>query len=64
MDYRSLYLHFECGTLMYNNPEIKRVKKDDLDTMEKCRKVELSDMKTNFLGELFDSFLRSVAPLL
>lgn len=64
MDYRSLYLHFECGTLMYNNPEIKQVKKDDLETMEKCRKVELSDMKTNFLGELFDSFLRSVAPLL
>ena len=64
MDYRSLYLHFECGTLMYNNPEIKQVKKDDLDTMEKCRKVELYDMKTNFLGELFDSFLRSVAPLL
>ena len=64
MDYRSLYLHFECGTLMYNNPEIKQVKKDDLDTMEKCRKVELSDMKTNFLGELFDSFLRSIAPLL
>ena len=64
MDYRSLYLHFECGTLMYKNPEIKQVKEDDLDTMEKCRKVELSDMKTNFLGELFDSFLRSVAPLL
>lgn len=64
MDYRSLYLHFECGTIMYNNPEIKQVKKDDLDTMEKCRKVELADMKTNFLGELFDSFLRSVAPLL
>lgn len=64
MDYRSLYLHFECGTLMYNNPEIKRVKQDDLETMGKCRKVELSDMKTNFLGELIDSFLRSVAPLL
>ncbi len=64
MDYRSLYLHFECGTLMYNNPEIKQVKRDDLETMEKCRKVELSDMKTNFIGELFDSFLRSVAPLL
>lgn len=64
MDYRSLYLHFECGTLMYNNPEIKQVKRDDLETMEKCRRVELSDMKTNFLGELFDSFLRSIAPLM
>ena len=64
MDYRSLYLHFECATLMYNNPEIKQVKRDDLETMEKCRKVELSDMKTNFIGELFDSFLRSIAPLM
>lgn len=64
MDYRSLYLHFECGTLMYNNPEVMQVKQDDLETMEKCRKVELTDMKTNFLGELFDSFLRSIAPLL
>ncbi len=64
MDYRSLYLHFECGTLMYKNPEVVQVKNDDLETMEKCRKVELSDMKTNFLGELFDSFLRSIAPLM
>lgn len=64
MDYRSLYLHFECGTLIYNNPEVVRVKQDDLETMEKCRKVELSDMKTSFLGELFNSFLRSIAPLL
>ncbi len=64
MDYRSLYLHFECGTLMYNNPAVVQVKKDDLETMEKCRKVELTDLKTNFLGELFDSVLRSIAPLL
>ncbi len=64
MDYRSLYLHFECGTLMYKNPEVVQLKNDDLETMEKCRKVELSDMKTNFLGELFDSFLRSIAPLM
>ena len=64
MDYRSLYLHFECGTLMYNCPAVAQVKCDDLETMEKCRKVELSDMKTTFFGELFNSFLRSIAPLL
>lgn len=64
MDYRSLYLHFECGTLMYANPEILRVKEDDLETMEKCRRVELSDFKMTFLGELIDSILRSIAPLL
>ena len=64
MDYRSMYLHFECGTLIYDSPAIAQVKRDDFDTIEKCRKVELSDLKTNFIGELFDSFLRSIAPLM
>lgn len=64
MDYRSLYLHFECGTLMYGSPAIAQVKADDLETMEKCRRVELSDLKMTFFGELFNSILRSIAPLL
>ena len=64
MDYRSLYLHFECGTLMYANPAIAKVKADDLETMEKCRRVELSDCRTSFLGEIVNSVLRSIAPLL
>lgn len=64
MDYRSLYLHFECGTLMYSNPAIARVKADDLETMEKCRRVELSDCRTSFLGDIVNSVLRSIAPLL
>ena len=64
MDYRSLYLHFECGTLMYDNPAIAKVKADDLETMEKCRRVELSDCRTSFLGDVVNSVLRSIAPLL
>ena len=64
MDYRSLYLHFECGTLMYANPAIAKVKADDLETMEKCRRVELSDCRTSFLGQIVNSVLRSIAPLL
>ena len=64
MDYRSLYLHFECGTLMYNNPAIAKVKADDLATMEKSRRVELSDCRTSFFGEILNSILRAIAPLL
>ncbi len=64
MDYRSLYLHFECGTLMYENPAVLKLRDDDLATMEKCRKIELSDCRTSFFGELIDRLLRVVAPLL
>ncbi len=43
MDYRSLYLHFECGTLMYDSPAVIDLRNDDLATIEKSRKIELSD---------------------
>ena len=64
MDYRSLYLHFECGTLMYDSPAVIDLRNDDLATIEKCRKIELSDCRTSFFGELIDRVLRVIAPLL
>lgn len=64
MDYRSLYLHFECGTLMYDSPAVLDLRDDDLETMDKCRKIELSDCRTNFVGEMLDRLLRVVSPLL
>ena len=64
MDYRSLYLHFECGTLMYDSPAVIDLRTDDLATIEKCRKIELCDCHTSFFGELLDRILRVLAPLL
>lgn len=64
MDYRSLYLHFECGTLMYNSPALADLRNDDIETMKKCREISLSDCHTSFFGELFDRLLRVLAPLL
>ncbi len=64
MDYRSLYLHFECGTLMYDSPAVVDLRNDDLATVEKCRKIELDDCHTSFFGELLDRILRVLAPLL
>ncbi len=64
MDYRSLYLHFECGTLMYGCPAVIDLRNDDLATIEKSRRIELGDCHTSFFGELLDRILRVLAPLL
>ena len=64
MDYRSLYLHFECGTFFYRTPLIADVKKDSLATMEKCREIHMSDTRQGFFGKLFCAVLRVFSPLL
>ncbi len=64
MDYRSLYLHFECGTLFYHNSIVADVKEDYLRTLEKCREIGLKDTRQGFFGSLFCAVLRVLAPLL
>ena len=39
LDYRSLYHHFECGAVIYNNPVIKDMEQDFQDTLKKCIQV-------------------------
>ncbi len=67
MDYRSLYLHFECGVLMYGSKVIEEIKQDALNTFEVSHEVQWEDNNKgpflNFLGGLFDSVLRVFAPL-
>jgi cardiolipin synthase len=65
MDYRSLYLHFECGTLFYGGEAIASLKQDCLDTMEKSRPVVKQDLKRprRFLLSLVDAILRTFSPL-
>ena len=41
LDFRSLYLHFECATLILMNPVIQDIEKDFQETLKKCRKVDL-----------------------
>lgn len=64
MDYRSLYLHFECGTVFFHNPLVQEVKADSLRTMEKSRELGLRDTRQSFLGGLFCAVLRVFSPLL
>ncbi|MBV7275095.1 cardiolipin synthase [Clostridium sp. PL3] len=63
MDYRSLYLNFECGTLMYKTSAIIELKKDSQETILKSREIRLSDCRNGFLGSLFDAVLRVFSPL-
>lgn len=39
LDYRSLYLHFENGVLLYNCPAIRDIKQDFDETFPLCREV-------------------------
>ena len=63
MDFRSLYLHFECGTLLYRTESIMQVKRDVLETLPKCREAGMKDRRWSFWGSLFDAILRAFSPL-
>ena len=65
LDYRSLYLHFECGTYMYKTECLPDVKKDFLKTLESCREITYAEcLKVHPLRRLWRSILRLFAPLM
>jgi len=64
LDYRSLYLHFECATLLYNSSAIKDIKADAIDTMTQSREIFLKDTKKSIPGRGLDALLRLFAPLM
>ena len=64
MDFRSLFLHFECGVLMTDTEVSIAVRDDDLVMMDKCRKIEKGFPKRTLIGRIFDSLLRAFSPLL
>ena len=62
LDYRSLYLHFETGTLLYYHPEIEAIKKDFLTSQAQSREIFLGDIRPTFFGGIWDAVLRVIAP--
>ena len=64
MDYRSLFLHFECGTLLMHNSQVIALRNDVRHTLTCCRQVQLSDCRTSLPGTLLDSVLRLLSPLM
>ncbi len=65
LDYRSLYLHFECGVFLYNNPVVRDVEKDFQDTLKRCFRISVADVKNLGLKmRLAGKVLRLIAPLM
>lgn len=65
LDYRSLYLHFECGVWMYNTKSVLEVKEDIIETFEKCQLIPLEQCKNiKWYYRLCRSILKVFAPLM
>lgn len=65
LDYRSLYLHFECGTFMYRTKAVMQVKQDALATIDKSLLVTLSECQSKkLIVRMFMGALKLFAPLL
>ena len=64
LDYRSLFLHFECNAIFYKSDMIPALKRDFLDTQRECVEKTVADTKKGLLHKLGDNLLRVIAPLL
>lgn len=64
LDFRSLYLHFECGVWMYKSHAVKKVKEDFLSTLEHCHPITQEDCKCRLPLRVFQDMMRLFAPLM
>ena len=64
LDFRSLYLHFECGVWMYNSKAVLQIKKDYFDTLNECTQITLEECIERLPIRVFQEILRIFAPLM
>ena len=64
MDYRSLYLHFECGVFFYGTSVVQEVKEDLLETMEQSTQQTYALTQKRVVMRLMQAVLRVLAPLM
>lgn len=62
-DYRSFYLHFECGVLVCGNKCVTDVRDNFLSILEKCEEIPTSTAKEGFFKRIKNAFLYLLAPL-
>lgn len=63
LDYRSLFLHFECNSIFYKASLLKDLKKDMQDLQKECRQRRLEDMRSGLFKRVWDGVKRLFAPL-
>lgn len=64
LDFRSLYLHFECGVQLHNCKAVEDIKEDYLKTLQDCQEIKEADCENNIVVRLFQDVLRLLAPLM
>lgn len=66
LDYRSLYMHFECATYMYQMPCVSDVKADFLNILHhNCKQLTIEDcLNRPLISRMMSAILRTFAPLL
>ena len=64
LDFRSLYLQFECGVWMYKTEAVTELRDDFLKTLEICHEVREEECHGNMVTRFFQDFLRLFAPLM
>lgn len=64
LDFRSLYLHFECGVSMYGSSAVAQVRDDFLNTLSISEEVTEQKCRRNIFVRIMQSILRLYAPLM
>jgi len=64
LDFRSLYLHFETGVLIYRGGVIQSVKEDFLRTIPACQEITLKECSRSAFQVVVSDVLRIFAPLM
>ena len=64
-DFRSFYLHFECGAYLYLSSTVASVRKDHLETLARSRRIKLEDCRNkSWFVRVLQVCLNLFAPLM
>lgn len=64
LDYRSMFLHFECGVWMCGSKAVSQLQEDFQEVFPRCREIHLEDTQTNILIRLVRTILQLFSPLM
>ena len=65
LDYRSLYLHFECAAYLYKVPALQDIRQDFADCFQKSRLITQADIRNqSLIARITAAVLKLFAPLM
>ncbi len=65
LDYRSMYLHYECAAYLYDVPAVRDIEKDFQETLAKCQQITVETCnRYTKASAIVGSVMRLFAPLI